>query len=120
MGATVSIVNKTQCVLYIAMTVGVPYYWQDRVEPGETMVRQGVGHVWFTITANAWNGDLSTRPTPQVFTNLKGDNFTLIHDFGLKVNKAYILLTKDQLKILEQVKTIYNDLKMSRMLSFKW
>lgn len=87
MGATVSIVNKTQCVLDIAMTIaGVPYYRQERVMPGEAMVKQGVGHVWFTITANAWTGDLNERPTPELFTNIKGENFTLIHDFGLKVS----------------------------------
>ena len=80
MGTTVSIVNKTQCVLDIAMTIGVPYYCQDRVMPGETMVIHDVGHVWFTIIAHAWTGDINERPAPELFTNLDGEDFTLISD----------------------------------------
>ena len=89
MGTTVSIVNKTQCVLNIAMSIGVPYFRQKRVMPGETMVIHGVGHVWFTIIANAWNGDIDERPTPELFTNIDGEHFTLIHNFGLKVRQQF-------------------------------
>ena len=56
MGNTVTVVNKSNVVLNVALCIITRYYEANKILPNTTAEWNGVGYVWFSVVSVPWYG----------------------------------------------------------------